>query len=204
MHNGFDTKYLAENTKYIKFDKFTIIYTGEFYFYASEGDVIFKTIRKLKKANEIISDNFQFLFFGDGVKKIEQLSRKYDSEDLVIARNRIPYQELLATLKKSHLQLLRIVKPAISTKLFEGIALNVPFLATIPSGEVQDIINRYSPSSYVINDESSDKVAEAILDAKLKYKNNDVKDNNVNEFLNEFSRENLTKKILKIVNLNDL
>ena len=184
VHNGFDSKYLPKNIGHKKYDKFTIIYTGEFYFYASGGDVFFKAIRKIKDAKEITSNNFQFLFFGDGVKKIDILSRKYGVEDLVHASSRIPYVDLLEKLKRSHLQLLRIVKPAISTKVFEGTTLNVPFLATIPPGEVQDIIHRYSPSSYVINEETHNKVADAILDAKEKYKKYEIKDNNIIEFLN--------------------
>ena len=183
VHNGFEAKFLPKNSNHKKFDKFTVIYTGEFYFYASEGDAFFKAIGKLKDSNEIDRDNFQFLFYGDGGKKIQQLSRKYDVEDLVKVSKRIPYEELLNTLKRSHLQLLRIVKPAISTKLFEGITLNIPFLATIPTGEVQNIIKNYSPSSYIINDESHEKVAEAILDAREKYKNKEIRDNHVSEFL---------------------
>ena len=199
VHNGFEAKYLPKVKSHKKFEKFTVIYTGQFYFYASEGDVFFKAIGKLKETKEVDRDGFQFLFYGDGGKKIQQLSRKYDVEDLVKVSKRIPYEDLLNTLQRSHLQLLRIVKPAISTKLFEGTTLNVPFLATIPSGEVQDIINRYSPSSYIINDDSHEKVAEAILDAREKYKNNQIKDNHVKEFLNNFSRENLTKELMQLV-----
>jgi hypothetical protein len=90
----------------------------------------------------------------------------------------------------------------ISTKLFEGIPLNTPFLATIPSGEVEEIIRKYSPSSYIINGESGEKVAEAILDAMSKYAKNEIKNNHVKEFCDEFSRENLTLKLIKIIENN--
>jgi glycosyltransferase involved in cell wall biosynthesis len=199
VHNGFDAKFLPKNTDHIKFDKFTVIYTGEFYFYASNGEVFFKALKKLKDKKEINRDNFQFLFYGDGGKKIKQLSRKYGVEDLVKVSKRIPHDDLLKTLKKSHLQLLRIVKPAISTKLFEGTVLNIPFLATIPTGEVQDIIKKYSPSSYIINDDSHEKLAEAIQDAWEKYKNKKIRDNHISKFLINFSREKLTEKMVRIV-----
>ena len=97
---------------------------------------------------------------------------------------------------------MRIVKPAISTKLFEGITFNIPFLATIPPGEVQDIIKEYSPSSYIINDESHEKVAEAILEARERYKRKHIKYNKTKEFLQTFSRENLTIKFIKIIENN--
>ena len=203
VHNGFDSTYLPSDNKCSKYEKFTIIYTGEFYFYALESKVFFKAVKRLKRDGQLNKYNFQFLFYGDNSKEIKRLSRKYAIEDLVDSRERIPYNDLLINLKRSHLQLLRIVKPAISTKLYEGITLNVPFLATIPSGEVQEIINRYSPNSYIISDESIDKVYDAILDAKKKYASNKIVKNNVTEFLDHFSRENLTKKFLKIVDKNE-
>ena len=175
--------FCRKNTNHIKFEKFTVIYTGEFYFYASEGDVFFKAIGKLKDANEIDRDNFQFLFYGDGGKKIQQLSKKYDVEDLVKVSKRIPYEDLLNTLKKVAPPIAENRQAGHKHEAVRGHVLNIPFLATIPTGEVQDIINKYSPSSYIINDESHEKVAEAILDAREKYKNKQIKDNHVNEFL---------------------
>lgn len=82
-------------------------------------------------------------------------------------------------MSRSHLQLLRIVKPMISIKLFDGIALNNVFLSTIPGGEVAEIIKCYSPSSYIVGENSADNIATAILDAMSRFKNNEIKNNNV-------------------------
>jgi hypothetical protein len=117
----------------------------------------------------------------------------------VSANARVPYKNVLAALRSSHLQLLRIIKPMISTKLFEGIPLNLPFLATIPTGEVEEIIKKYSPSSYIITEESAEKVANAILDAMVKYEQYEIMDNHVSEFLKNFSRENLTQKLMRLI-----
>ena len=195
IHNGFDTEFIPTELQPIKFSKFTIIYTGEFYFYALKSEAFFEAISLLKTRKSIDEDNFQFLFYGDGRHQIKQLARKYDIEDLVNANGRIPYTDVLEALRKSHLQLLRIVKPMISTKLFEGIPMNVPFLATIPQGEVEKIIKTYSPSSYLVTEDSAPKIADAILDAISKYNNNEIKPNRVSEFLERFSREKLTLKL---------
>lgn len=201
VHNGFDTEHRMVN-RVDKYPKFTIIYTGEFYFYALNSTNVFKALSLLMSKGKISNNNFQFLFYGDGRGEIQRIAREYHIEDIVTARSRIPYQDAIDAIARSHLQLLRIVKPMISTKLFEGIPLNTPFLATIPSGEVEEIIRKYSPSSYIINGESGEKVADAILDAMSKYANNEIRNNHVHEFYHEFSRENLTLKLMKIIQDN--
>lgn len=90
----------------------------------------------------------------------------------------------------------------ISTKLFEGIALDVPLLAIIPSGEVQEIINNFSPCSYVITDQSTQEIAESISDAIFKYSKKEIQPNYAEKFLDAFSREKLTLRLIKIVEEN--
>jgi len=202
IHNGFDLEYLIQN-KPQKYPKFTIVYTGEFYFYASHfNNIFFQAIALLKAGGKVTKENFQFLFYGDGKDRIEQTSKDSGIEDIVVASSRILYRDVLNVISKSHLQLLRIVKPMISTKLFEGIPLNTPFLAIIPNGEVEKIIKKYSPSSYIVTEKSPKKVADAILDAMSKYKNDEIQDNHVQEFLENFSRERLTLKLMKIIEQN--
>ena len=201
VHNGFESEYRTQK-KAEKHQKFTIVYSGEFYFYALKSEVFFEGLSLLKQRGKIDKDTFQFIFYGDGKGEIERIARKHGIHDLVFASSRIPYKAVLDIISRSHLQLLRIVKPMISTKLFEGIPLNVPFLATIPSGEVEQIIHAYSPSSYVVTEESAEKVADAVLDAMSKYKNNEIADNHIEEFLNRFSRENLTIDLMNIIEKN--
>jgi glycosyltransferase involved in cell wall biosynthesis len=199
VYNGFDSKYLPQKPVQ-KYSKFTIVYTGAFYFYAPQSNkIFFKAISLLKASGKVNKETFQFLFYDDEKDRIEAIAKDYGIEDLVFASSRIPYKDVLDVISRSHFQLLRIIKLMISTKLYEGIALNIPFLATIPAGEVEGIIKKYSPSSYIITDESADKVAEAIADAMRKYENDEIRDNHVKEFLEEFSRESLTLKLMKII-----
>jgi hypothetical protein len=156
----------------------------------------------LKSQGEINRNNFQFLFYGEDKNEIRRIAEEFKIEDLVLVSSRIPYRDTLTVLSKSHLLLLRIVKLMISTKLFEGISLNIPFLATIPSGEAEDIIKKYSPSSYIVTEESAEKVADSILDAMSKYKHNRIQNNHIREFLDNFSRETLTLKLINIIESN--
>lgn len=198
VHNGFDESFRAQG-KMKKHDKFTIIYTGDFYFYGIKSEVFFVAIAILKKRGLIDLDNFQFLFYGDGKEMIGELASKHGISDYVVANARVPYNIALEMIGRSHLQLLRIIKPMISTKLFEGISLNIPFLATIPHGEVEEIIHTYSRSSYVVAQDSGEEVANAIADAMIKYKTGQIFDNDVEGFLKKFSRENLTLKLMGII-----
>jgi len=199
IHNGFDKDFMPAKASAIKYKKFTITYMGEFYFYALESEFFFEGLSLLKKENKINKSNFQFLFFGGGKDRIEQLARDYELEDVVLTSIRVPYREALGIVSRSHLILLRIVKPMISTKLFEGIPLNIPFFATIPTGEVEKIIRKYSPSSFIVSEVSAEKVSDAILDAMEKYKHNKIYDNKVQEFLDKFDREKQTLKLMRII-----
>ena len=202
LHNGFDQQFLTSKN-IPKFEKFTIIYTGEFYFYAPQLEIFtkafYKALALLKEKKVINASNFQFLFYGDSRRTIEEYAQNYNVTELVHANPRIPYQEVLKAITKSHLQLLRIIKPMLSTKLFEGISLNIPFLATVDEGEAVDLLKKYSPGSFVSTTGDPEKVAEAILNAMDGYKNNRIKENNVQEFLSDFSREKQTLKLMDII-----
>jgi len=202
VHNGVEPEVLSAYRPVPKYLKFTIAYAGNFYFEAVGRELFFEALALLHRKGEIHKANFQFIYYGDWSKAIREMSRGFHVEDLVLVNPSISHETLFPIIKRSHLQLLRIIKPMISTKLFEGIALNIPLLAIIPAGEVEEIIKEYSPSSYVVTDQSSEKIADAILDAMHRYEKNKIQDNNVCDFLKRFSRENLTLKIMKIIENN--
>jgi glycosyltransferase involved in cell wall biosynthesis len=194
IHNGFDHVLMPEEFQN-KYKKFTIIYAGNMYLEVISATPFFEALSFLKKENQITSESFQFLYFGGCHERVLNLSREHETEDIVHISTSIPYTELLQILKQSHLQLLRILKPMISTKLFEGIALDIPFLATIPEGEVADIITAFCPSSYLVHDDSAQMISNKILEAMQDYKEGDIKPNDVERFLTEFSREKMTYKL---------
>jgi len=202
VHNGFESKNLPRNTVDAKFDKFTIIYAGNFYFEVPGAHLFFEALASLQRKGKIDGTNFQFLYYGQCAADIDRLAADFQIKNLVHTTGSIPHSELLRIIRRSHMQLLRIMKPMISTKLFEGIALNIPLLAIIPSGEVEQIIKEYSPGSYVLSSASSDAVGTAIRDAMRRYEKREVQDNHIDEFLANFSRENLTYRLMKIVEKN--
>jgi glycosyltransferase involved in cell wall biosynthesis len=203
VHNGFDIDFMPDH-KLEKYKKFTITYTGNFYSKMIPPKLVFDAISILDQEGKITADNFQFLFYGEAPYKILEIARKCGAVKYVSVNSMAPYADALQVLSRSHLQLLRIVKPMISTKLFEGIPLNIPFLATIPPGEVEEIIKAYSPSSLIVTTNSARDVANAISRAISMYEKLEVEDNHVEEYLESFSRENLTLKLMGIIEENVL
>ena len=203
VYNGIDAAAVPDKPL-SKFEKFTIIYTGEFYTFGPHHErytaLYFGALAHLKRQGVITSENFQFLFYGHQKELIEHTAASYGVADLVAARGRVPYAHVLEHVSRSHLMLLRIVKLMISTKLYEGIPLNVPFLAVIPHGEVEDLIRRYSPGSYVITEEGSHlDVAAALEDAMARYRRGDMPANRIDEFLARFTREQQTLEVMRLV-----
>lgn len=199
IHNGFDVEFLPREGPTSKYPKFTITYVGNFYFRPIESEIFFKGLSLLKNSRKINKDSFQFLFYGDCKNRIHKIAMKYGIEDLVVATSRTPYKDIIQVISKSHLQFIRALECALPTKIFDGIVLNIPLLATIPAGEAENIIRKYSPGSYIIKNKSSENIAEAILDAMAKYEKQEIQDNHVKEFLDHFSRENLTLRLMNII-----
>jgi glycosyltransferase involved in cell wall biosynthesis len=198
IHNGFDFESLPD-IKNEKFTKFTVVYGGNMYFDGCQSRSFFEALYYLKEKGSIDKDDFQFLYFGGDKQKVNEISEHFCLGDLITSESAIPHRDMLNILSKAHLQLLRIIKPMISTKLFEGIALNLPFLATIPDGEVGNLIRLYSPSSYIVTDDSVESIASAILMAINNYRKGLVEDNRIDDFLACFSRESLTRKMEQII-----
>jgi glycosyltransferase involved in cell wall biosynthesis len=198
IHNGFDHELLPQG-EYKKFDIFTITYAGNMYFNIMQPIAFFEAVKLLKTRGIIHKENFRFMYYGSGFQRVEKMAEKWDITDLTQAEPSISHPEMLTVIKKSHLQLLRIIKPMISTKLFEGLALNIPFLATIPEGEVADLITRYSPSSQIVSEDSPQEIADAIVLSMDEYRHNTIQDNLVDDFLEKFSREEMTRKLEAVI-----
>ncbi|BBO67281.1 hypothetical protein DSCA_12110 [Desulfosarcina alkanivorans] len=197
IYNGFDDQFLSVVKEQEKNSKFTIIYTGNFY-YNIAFDYFFEALGILKNEGMINSEEFQFLFYGGQIERIQDSIERWDVGDLIHVKPRIPYVDILVEIKRAHIQLLRIIQPMISTKLFEGIALDIPLLSTIPEGEVARIVRKYSPSSAVITDESASSVASWLGKAVISNRK-DFPGNNIQDFLASFSRRELSLELLKFL-----
>ena len=199
IYNGIEPEYFKLD-EMDTFEKFTVVYGGNYYLHIIKTDIFFEAIQNLKLLNKINSENFQFLYYGSDQDQLQIKAKEYGIEELVITNAAIPYKSMLIITSRADLMLLRLFKPAMGTKIFDGIVLNVPLLATIPGGETWDLILKYSPNSYLVGNESSERVSNALLDAmenRLQLRQKRSAQNSA--FIREFSREAQTKKIMQII-----
>ena len=202
VYNGFDATD-APGGSLDKYDIFTIIYTGDFYLYTEKSALFagafFDGISRLLERGVIRPGTFRFLFYGDGFSTIEGLAREYRVESIVHASGRIPRKDVIEAIARSHFSLLRIIPPMISTKLFEVISLDTPFIATIPHGEAEEIIRAYSPASYIVTEPDGEAVAAAIRDGIERYRVGDLPRNDLKGFSSHFSRERGAQRMMEIM-----
>lgn len=201
IHNGFEPTGVTLGAA--RAEQFTIIYAGQFYDYdprnARFTRDFFAALRLLQERRQVAAEDFQFVYYGGGHKAIAALAREHGVENLVTANGPAPHQVVLEAVSRAHLQLLRIVQPMISTKLFEGLAMDLPFLATIPEGEVAELVRRFSPGSYLVTESSAEAIAAAIADARQTYAAGRVPENHTREFLQQFSRQSLALKMMQLL-----
>lgn len=110
IYNGFETESLAAVPNGSKFPQFTISYGGNPYLQTKGLDHFFEALSFLKTKEAISESNFQFLYYGYWSETIEMMAEAYNISDLVHAKPQISHEQFLRTIRKSHLQLLRITR----------------------------------------------------------------------------------------------
>lgn len=201
VYNGHHFDDLPDD-KRLKFKKFTIIYVGTFYLFSNEAKkythAFYEAMVELEKKGIISESNFQFLYIGNEANAIREYGKQYGIEKFIKTKNWLPQKTVYRLIQKSHLQLLRIVKPMISTKLFEGMLFNTPFLATFPEGEAADLVREFSTESLIITKPSKEEVYKSLKSIIIKpsfiiHKNSKLR------FLNNYSRKAMAVKLKQIL-----
>ncbi len=185
------------------FDVFTIVYLGNFYHDLIPSDTFFKALRIVVDRGLIPKDRIRFLYVG-GLKErgnwLETAAKRFGVEHLIETTGHVPRETAQALLTRSALMLLRIVPPMISTKLFEGLRDGVAMLAIIDKGEVEAMIRRYSPGSFVVTSRSVDDVAEAIAEAYRQWRTGALARRPSEDYNAHFNKEALTAEFAEVLN----
>jgi len=200
IYNGYFKNYPIKESN--EFEKFTILYTGNFYNDLAPSDLFFQSLQKVITKKLILKNEIQFFYLGHTRRKNNWLQRKaeqYGLQDVMSNLGQVSRKESMRNIYRSSMLLLRIVPPMISTKLYEGLATGIPILATINEGEVANLIRRYSKNSYIVTSNNVDDVVNAIKDAYNKWKIGELKKQQNKEFLQEFNKKALTKQFAQIL-----
>ena len=186
-----------------KTKKFTIAYAGNFYHTLIPSETFFKSLKKIIDEKIVNSDHIEFLYIGHLREKNNwfiEAESKYELQGLLKATGYLPRDKVQKVTNECALQLLRIVPPMISTKLFEALRDGIPLLALIEGGEVERLVKIYSPNSYVITSGKVEDVVAAIVDAYNKWKKGHLDCIRNDEYLKKFCKETLTAEFVNIIN----
>ena len=156
------------------------------------SDLIFRAIRDLLDAGKISADTFRFLWIGDIPKWLARVVTRLRLDDVFQSTGQIPRDEAARHLRRVSVLLVRIVRPCLSTKLFEGLAAGVPILATIEPGEAETLVRRYSRRFYIVRPSDAEGVQAALLDAYHRWETGEVQQRADDGYLRTFNKGALT------------
>jgi glycosyltransferase involved in cell wall biosynthesis len=156
-------------------------------------------LKKMKDEGMIHESFFQVLLIGEPFDFLNQEVRVLGLSEIVRNTGRLPHEEAVVFLKKSHLLLLIVETEGIMTsKVFEYIAAGKPVLALIKEGEIKKFIETYSKNSYSFTNPDMSQVIAAIKDCRENYSSrNHTADES---FKTIYNRENQTKQLALCLN----
>ena len=165
--NGFDRDDFAGDNP-PKYDRFTIGYSGAFYFQRPEyrtfyrrlfglqrkrlniyetysPKFLFEAVTLLFQERPELRDRVQFVFSGPGCQKIECLVDEYGLQRNVKLLGWVTYQESLELLRRSHVLCVTLSRGEesegwIPSKLYQYMGAGNPILGLVPNGDVRNII----------------------------------------------------------------
>jgi len=196
IHNGYgDGFFTGEPRK--RFDAFTIVYSGSYYYSADKSEAFFQALANIKNKG-VQNGNIRFLYIGkSGI--VSKMIEKYGLQQITDSPGYVGRKEAIDLMGRASVILLRNVKPHLTTKLFEGLASGVPFLALTGEGEAANLIRQYSKSSIILEGSNPGEIENGIrtlygqwVEGKLSYQVN-------HEFENSFSKYKLTEKLATIL-----
>ncbi|GLI35882.1 hypothetical protein DAMNIGENAA_33150 [Desulforhabdus amnigena] len=179
--------------------QFRMIYSGNFYHGMVPSEPFFDALKHIVKEQLLPGDRIFFHYVGASSHWIKKLVQERDLTDYVRIDDPVPREQLRHYLKASNAVLLRNYTPCISTKLYEGIAMGKPLLATVESREVETIIKSYSPQSIVVSPTDIEGIVQAICALYRKWEDGILIDTISTEFLEEYSWKTRTKRLAEVL-----
>ena len=199
--SGFDPEDFKKTKQTQKSEKLTFMYAGSLYSGKRDPSILFDSINQLINENKIDSNRIAVEFYGDETN-LRELSKKYNLTDNININGRITQNEVLQHQMNSDILLLiswmdESEKMFIPGKVYDCIGCKKPILSIgYKEGSLKDLINRTEIGYHVSNIEECKK---AVYEYYLRYINNELNYCG-NEFADEYSLENTSKKFGQILN----
>ncbi|NIM58370.1 MAG: glycosyltransferase [Candidatus Aminicenantes bacterium] len=203
IFNGFDGEDIPDADCEL-FQKFTLLYLGnlrrpvDFHLYYPM--LFLKSLRKMIDGKLIRESNFQVLIVGEKIRGFEEEVHNLGLSGIVKTLGRVPHEEAINYLRKSHFLLLIVQTQGIMTsKIFEYLATGKPILALIQTGELMDFIQAFSSNSFIVTEPSSQEITRAIRKCFRCYSSKAEQKERRKEFIESFNRKELTRQLAEIL-----
>lgn len=185
--NGYDQDDFDSGTA--KYDKFTIAYTGTFYFQSEQRSswyrrmlgtngrrtelydthspkYFFESIRMFLEANPELREKVEVKLAGTCTPEIKAFARESQIEDRVTFLGWLTHQQAMDHLRRSHLLCLTLARGEesagwIPAKLFPYLGSGTPVLAMVPPGDCAGIVER-TGAGFVVGPDDSIAASERI------------------------------------------
>lgn len=183
------------------FDKFTFVYAGTFYGKANSPHNFFLALKKIFEETPNLKDKIQFVSVGKCTPSIKKFVNQIGIKENVIFRGFVPHKESIKIMLSADVLLFLFdqvegtEKKFISGKTFEYLASRKPILALVPPDGLAAYYIKNSKTGIVVHPNNVEKIKEAIL--TFYYRR--FKFTPDTDFIEKFSRENLTRILEKVM-----
>lgn len=197
---GFEINKIYDNKIGTSPSLLKILYAGVFY-HDRKPDIFLEALHLAKKLNKDI--NIKFIFAGiDYEGRFTELVEKYNLLDSCTCKGFLPEGQVETLARQSDLLLL-IISPyyieEYTGKLFDYISYNKPILAVVPSNGAAANFIKKARVGFVVPHDALKLKQEIIKIWNLKKENMLLYNPNY-EFLNQFSTNNLSRKLVEFLN----
>ncbi len=169
---------------------FTIMHLGTFYG-GRKPDLLLETL------SELNDPSIRFMQVGSGLDGLERYADRINVE-VVPPMPRDDALRMMASADMLYLKQADDENVAVAAKTFEYLATGIPVLAETPEGENAEIIRKYATRAFVVGSRSKREMSEAIVSVRDGRKTEPA--GPTPEFVETFSRENLTKQLVDVLN----
>jgi len=200
IFNGFDASDFSGFEHGLS-EKFTILHLGNIHLDLNPSYplMFLKCLKKMKDEGMIHESSFQVLLIGEPFEFLDRKVQVLGLSEIVRNIGRLPHEEAIVFLKKSHLLLLIVETEGIMTsKVFEYLAAGKPVLAMIKEGEIKRFIEKFSKHSYILTNPSIHQVVLAIENCYRNFSSERYKPDE--SFTAIYNRRNQTKQLAVCLN----
>jgi glycosyltransferase involved in cell wall biosynthesis len=183
-----------------QFPVFSIIYTGNFYPTLPGADVFFQGLQQVLAEGKILREKIRFFYFGNNEEWFQGMKEKYCLHVVIKHCGYTNRKQALQYISNASLFLLRSRGNMISAKLYEALAIGKPILSLDSTDEVAQLIRNYSSNfSLLFPGDGSEKVAEAIYNAYIRWESGDWPAIPNEAYLQRFNKRHLTHQLACIL-----